>query len=151
MNNPGALNVKASVKTREHDSCREHCISREPPGYYFGRRVLLPECSCRWPWSGVLSTWISPRGCINKGMLDFLSEDQTMYCTKNHYWSERNKMEKPSDEPPPDQEHRPGFQAAQAHRARLIARSTISFGCLSLVKSVFVFVYRFFSNSFILK
>ena len=82
MNNAGALNVKASVKTREHDSCREHCISREPPGYYFGKRVLLPECSCRWPWSDVLSTWTSPRDCINKGMLDFLSEDKTVYCTK---------------------------------------------------------------------
>ena len=43
----GALNVKAGVKTREHDSRREHCISREPPGYYFGERVLLPECSSR--------------------------------------------------------------------------------------------------------
>ena len=42
-NSPRALNVKVSVKTREHDSCREHCISREPPGYYFGKRVLLPE------------------------------------------------------------------------------------------------------------
>ena len=82
-NSPGALNVKASVKTREHDSCREHCISREPLGYYFWKRVLLPECSCRWPWSDVLSAWTSPRGCIIKReMLDFLSEDKTMYCTK---------------------------------------------------------------------
>ena len=24
-------------------------MSREPPGYYFGKRVLRPECSCRWP------------------------------------------------------------------------------------------------------
>ena len=44
-NSPGALNVKAGVKTREHDSRREHRMSREPPGYYFGKRVLLPECS----------------------------------------------------------------------------------------------------------
>ena len=43
MNSPGALNVKAGVKTRKHDSRREHCMSREPPGYYFGKRVLLPE------------------------------------------------------------------------------------------------------------
>ena len=47
-NSPGALNGKAGVKTREHDSRREHRMSREPPGYYFGKRVLLPECSCRW-------------------------------------------------------------------------------------------------------
>ena len=32
-NSPGALNVKADVKTREHDSHREHRMSREPPGY----------------------------------------------------------------------------------------------------------------------
>ena len=48
-NRPGALNVKAGVKTREHGSRREHRMSREPPGYYFGKRLLLPECSCRWP------------------------------------------------------------------------------------------------------
>ena len=81
-NSPGALNVKASAKTREHDCCREHCISREPLGYYFGKRVLFPECWSRWPWSDVFSTWTSPRGCINKGVLDFLSGDKTMYCTK---------------------------------------------------------------------
>ena len=33
MNSPGALNTKAGVKTREHDSRREHCIPREPPGH----------------------------------------------------------------------------------------------------------------------
>ena len=48
-NSPGALNVKAGVKAREHDSRREHSMSREPPGYYFGKRVLLPECSSRCP------------------------------------------------------------------------------------------------------
>ena len=89
-----------------------------------------------------------PRGCIKRGMLDFLSEDKTI---RNYYWSEQNKTEKPSDEPPTDQEHRPGVRADQAHRARLIARSTISFGCLSLVKSVFVLVSCFFFNSSILK
>ena len=68
-------------------------------------------------------------------------------CTaRNCYWSERNKTEKPSDGPPTDLEHRPGVRADQAHRARLIARGTISFDCLSLVKSVFVFVYCFFEE-----
>ena len=42
-NSPGALKVKAGVKTREHDSRRKHCLSRELPGYYFGERVLRPE------------------------------------------------------------------------------------------------------------
>ena len=155
---PGALNVKAGVKTREHDSRREHCLSREPPGHYFGERVLLPECSSRWLWSDVFSTWTPSRGCINDGMLEFVSDEKTRLCTvRNYYWSERfiarNKTEKPSDEPPTDQEHRPGDRADQAHRAQLIARSIISFGCLSLVKSVFVFVYCFkkILNSFIFK
>ena len=148
MNSPGALNVKSNVKTREHDSRREPCISREPPGYYFGERVSLHECSSRWPWSDVFSTWtLLPGASINKGMLDFLSEEKTMCCTKlllerSVYCQEQDG--KPPDEPPTDQEHRPGDRADEAHRARLIARSIISFGCLSLVKSVFVFVYHFF-------
>ena len=143
-NSPGALNVKASVKTREHDFCREHCISREPLGYYFGKRVLLPECSSRWPWSDVFPTWILlPGAASRRGYWIFFL--RTRLCTaRNYYWSERNKTEKPSDEPPTDQEHRPGVRAGQTHRARLIARSTISFGCLSLVKSVFVSVSCFF-------
>ena len=83
-------------------------------------------------------------------MLDFLSEEKTRLCAvlNYYYWSERfiasNKTEKPSDESPTDQEHRPGDRADQAHSAQVIARSTISFGCLSLVKIVFVFVYCFF-------
>ena len=81
MNSPGALNVKEGVKTRKHDSRRENCMSREPPGYYFGKRVLLPECSSRWPWSDEYSTLTSPRGCISKGVLDFLPEEKTMCCT----------------------------------------------------------------------
>ena len=86
----------------------------------------------------------------SKGMLDFLSEENTRLCTvRNYYWSEQNKTEKPSDEPPTNQEHRPGVRADQAHRARLIARSTISFGCLSLVKSIFVFVFCFFNRFFL--
>ena len=79
MNSPGALNVKAGVKTRELDSRGEHCMSRESPGYYFGKRVLLPECSSRWSWSDVFSTCTSPRSYINKGMLDLLFEE--MYKT----------------------------------------------------------------------
>ena len=139
-NSPRALNVKAGVKTLEHDSRREHRMSREPPGYYFGKKVLLPECSSRWPWSDVFSAWTFPRGCINKRDAGFSL--RTRLCTaRNYYWSERNKTEKPFDEPPTDQEHRLGDRADQAHRAQLIARSIISSGCLSLVKSVFAFVY----------
>ena len=82
-------------------------------------------------------------------MLDFLSEENTRLCTvRNYYWSERffarNKTEKPSDKSPTDQEDRPGDRADQAHSAELITISIISFGYLSLVKSVFVFIYCFF-------
>ena len=88
-----------------------------------------------------------PRGCINKGMLDFLSEENTVCCTKlllERRFIARYNTEKPSDEPPTDQEHRPRDRADQAQRAQLIARSIISFGCLLLVKSVSVFVFCFF-------
>ena len=150
---PRGLQCKAGVKTREHDSCREHRLSREPPGYSFGKRVLLPECSCRWPslerralhfdfFHGAAS---SREGC----WILFL---RTRLCsTRNYSWSEQNKTEKPSDEPPTDQEHRSGVRADQAHRARLIARSTICFGCFSLVKSVFGFVVCLYNSSNFLK
>ena len=145
---PRVLNVKSGVKTREHDSRREHCISREPPGYFFEERVFLPECSSRWSWSDVSSTWTLFLGAAStKGCWTFFL--RTRLCTvRNYYWSERfiarNKTEKPSDEPPTDQEHRSGDRADQAHRAQLIARSIISFGCLLLANSVLVFVYCFF-------
>ena len=147
MNNPGALNIKEGVKTREHDSRREHCILREPPGYYFRERILLPQCSSRRPWSDMFSTWnLLPGAASTKGCWTFFL--RTRLCTvQNYHWSEwfiaRNKAEKPSDEPPTDQEHRSRDRADQAHRTQLIARSIIFFGCLSLVKSVLVFVYCF--------
>ena len=61
----------------------------------------------------MFSTWIPPRGCISEEMLDFRFEENTRLCTvRNYYWSERfvarNKTEESSDEPPTDQEHRPG-------------------------------------------
>ena len=82
-NSPGALNVKADVKTREHDFRCEHRMSREPPGYYFGKRVLLPECSCRWLSSDVLSARTPPRGCINRdaGFSFWGQEDYVLHGT----------------------------------------------------------------------
>ena len=126
-NSSGALNVKAGVKTREHGSRREHLMSREPPGYYFGKRVLIPEYSCRWSSleRRVVHLELPPQVAYTR-MLEFLF-------LSYYYWSEQNKTEKPSDEPPTDREHRPGVRADQAHRARLIARSSISYGYLSLV------------------
>ena len=122
-------------------------MSREPPRYYFGKRVLLPECSCRWPsLERRVVHFDFSHGAASTGMLEFLFLRTRLYTARSYYWSEQNETEKPSDEPPTDQEHMPGVRADQAHRARLIARSIISYGCLSLVKSVFVFVYCFFEK-----
>ena len=89
-----------------------------------------------------------PGATSTKGCWIFFSRKR-LCAIRNYYRSERrfiarNETEKSSDEPPTDQEHRPGDRADQAHRARLIARSITSFSCLSLVKSGFVFVYCFF-------
>ena len=139
------LEYKAGVKPREHDSRREHRMSREPPEYYFGKRVLLPECSCRWPsverrvvhfdYSHGAASIIRDAGIF------FLRT--RLYTARSYFWSEQNETERPSDEPTTEQEHRPGVRADQAHRARLIARSITSLGCLSLVKSVLGLVVCF--------
>ena len=67
-----------------------------------------------------------------------------MHCCTKLLLERAEQDGEPSDEPPTDQEHRPGVRANQAHRARLIARSITSLGCLSLVKSVFGFCCLFF-------
>ena len=74
-----------------------------------------------------------------------------IHCTVPNYWSEQliagNKTEKPSDEQPTDQEHRPGDRANQAHRVQLTARSIISFGCLIVGEISFrLFCLLFFEN-----
>ena len=58
-NSPGGLKNESKCKTREHDSPREHCLSKEPPGYEFGEKVLRPECTSRWLWNDAFSTWTS--------------------------------------------------------------------------------------------
>ena len=86
------------------------------------------------------------QGLHGRGMLDLLCEEKTL-CTVRSYWSEQliagNKMEKSSDEPPTDQEHRPGDRADQAHRVQLTARSIISFGCLIVGEFRFRFCLLF--------
>ena len=127
-NSPGALNAKAGVKTREHDSRREHRMSREPPGYYFGKRVLLPECSCRWPsLERRVVHFDFSHGAASSGMLEFLFLRTRLYTARSYYWSEQNETEKPSDEPPTDQEHRPGARADQAHQSRGAPPPTAAF------------------------
>ena len=152
MNHPGALNVKASVKTREHDSCRasastayqESCLGTTSGKGYYTPNVRVDGLGATCSPLGLL-----PGAASTKGCWIFFLRKRLCAVRNYYYWSERrfiarNKTEKPSDEPPTDQEHRPGDRADQAHRTRLIARNIISFGCLSLVESVFVFVYCFF-------
>ena len=146
-NSLGALNVKAGVKAREHDSRRKHCIQEIRLGTtsakgYYSLNIRVDGLGATCSPLGLLPGAASTKGCWTF----FL---RTRLCTvRNYYWSEqfiaRNNTKKPSDEPPTDQEHRSGDRADQAHRAQLIARSIISIGRLSLVKSVFVFVYCFF-------
>ena len=96
----------------------------------------------------MFSTWALLPGAASTKKCWIFFLWKRLCAVRNYYWSEwviaRNKTEKPSNEPPTDQEHRPGDRADQAHRAQLIVRSIISFGCLSLVKSVLVFVCCFF-------
>ena len=152
-NSLAALNVKAGVKTREHDSRRKHCISREPSGYYFGKGYYSPNVRVDDLGATCYSLGLLPGAASTKGCWIFFLRKR-LCAVRNCYWSEqfiaRNKTKKPSDESPIDQEHRPGDRADQAHRAQLIARSIISSGCLLLVKS-FSFLFTVFSDISILK
>ena len=145
---PRGLEYKAGVRTREHGSRREHRMSREPPGYYFGKRVLRPECSCRWPSLERRAVHFDfSYGAASTGMLEFLFLRTRLYTARSYYWSEQNETEKPSDEPPTDREHRPGARADQAHRSRGAPSATAG---LSLV-SLFGSVVCFYNSSNILK
>ena len=88
---------------------------------------------------------------MDRGMLDLLCEEKAP-STVRRYWSEQfiaeNKTEKTSNEPPSDQEHKPGDRADQARRVQLTA-SIILFGSLifrGTQKSIFVFVYCSFEK-----
>ena len=77
-------------------------MSREPPGYYFGKRVLPPECSCRWPSLERRAVHFDfSHGAASSGMLEFLFLRTRLYTARSYYWSEQNETEKSSDEPPP--------------------------------------------------
>ena len=93
-------------------------MSREPPGYYFGKRVLFPECSCRWPSLERRAVHFDfSHGAASAGMmLEFLFLRTRLYTARSYYLNEQNETEKPSDETPTDREHRPGARADQAHR-----------------------------------
>ena len=51
----------------------------------------------------------------------------------------RTRLEKPSDEPPTDREHRPGDRADQAHRSRGAPSATAGLSLVSLFGSVVCF------------
>ena len=148
MNSPGALNVKAGIKTREHDSRCEHCISREPHGYYFGERLLLPECSSRWLWSDMFSTWtLLPGAASTKGCWTFFLRKRPCAVRTTTGASGLlpgiRRRNHPTSRPPIKST---GLEIELTKRAlpSQSRGSIISFGYLSFVKSVFVFVYCFF-------
>ena len=126
---PRGLEYKAGVRTREHDFRREHRMSREPPGYYFGKRVLLPECSCRWPSLERRAVHLDfSHGAASSGMLEFLFLRTRLFTARRYCWNEQNETEKPSDKPPTDQEVR-----SSSRPSAPITRSTTCYGCLPLV------------------
>ena len=57
-------------------------MSREPPGYFFGEGITPRMFESMALERRVVHLDSPPRGCISKGMLDFLSEGKTMYYTK---------------------------------------------------------------------
>ena len=143
MNSPGALNVKlGSTILAASTAYQESRLGTTSGRGYYSPNVRVDGLGATCSPLGLLPGAASTEGCWTF----FLRK--RLFAVRNYYWSERfiarNKTEKQSDEPPTDQEDRPGDRADQAHRAQLIARSIISFGCLSLVKSVFGFVYCFF-------
>ena len=86
-------------------------MSRESPGYYFGKRVLFPECSCRWPSLERRAVHFDfSHGAASTGMLEFLFLRTRLYTARSYYWSEQNETEKPSDEPLTDREHMAGLE-----------------------------------------
>ena len=114
-------------------ACQESRLGTTSGKGYYSPNVQVDGLGATCSPLGLLPEAASTEGCWI-----FFLRTRRLCTARNYYWSEQNKTEKLSDEPPTDQEHRPGDRADQAHRARLIARSIISYGCLSSVKSVFV-------------
>ena len=134
-NSLGALNMKAGEKLVSTILAASTAFQESRLGTTSGRGYYSRMFESMALERRVLHLDSPPRGCINKGVLDFLSEDKTMYCTKLLLERAVHCQE---------QDRETIRRADQAHRARLIVRSIISFGCFSLMKSVFVFVYCFF-------
>ena len=143
----GALNLKAGEKFVSTTLAASTAYQESRMGTTSGKGYYSPNVRVDGLRATCSPLGLLPRAATTKGCWTFFL--RKILCTvRNYYWSERfiarNKTEKTPDEPPADKEHRPGDRADQAHRAQLIARSIISFGCLSLVRSVFVSVYCFF-------
>ena len=78
---PGTLKVKAGEKLVS-TTLAASTACQESRGYYFGERVLRPECSSRWLWSNVYSTWTSAgemHGQTGAECFCFFCEENTLY------------------------------------------------------------------------
>ena len=147
MNSPEALNMKAGEKLVSTILAASTAFQESRLGTNSGKGCYSPNVQVDGLGATCFPLGVLPGAASTKGCWTFFLRKR-LCAARNYYWSERfiarNETEKPPDEPPTDQDHRPGDRADQAHRAQLIVRSIISFGCLSLVKSVSVFVYCFF-------
>ena len=74
------LERESKCRPREHDSRREHCLSKEPRGYWFGKRVLRPNV--RADGFGATRFRLRPLlgSCMDTGVLDVFV--RKIYCTK---------------------------------------------------------------------
>ena len=131
-NSPGALKVKAGVKLvstvlAASAACQESHLGITSGNGYYTPNVRADDFGATCSRLGPLPRAV-PKGC----WICFGREIH--FCTVRSFWREHfivgNKTEKSSDEPPIDQEHRPGDRADQAHRVQLTARSIISLDCL---------------------
>ena len=82
MNSPGALNVKPSVKLVSTILAASTAYRESRLGTTSGKGITPRMFESMALERRVLHLDSPPKGCINKGMLDFFSEEKTMCCTK---------------------------------------------------------------------
>ena len=110
-NRPGALNVKAgetlvSTILAASTACQQSRLGTTSGKGYYSPNVRVDGLGATCSLLGLLPGAASTKGCWTFFLRKILRT------VRNYYWSERfivrNKTEKTSDEPPTDQEHRPG-------------------------------------------
>ena len=110
INIPGALNVKEGVKLVSTILAVSTAYQESRLGITSGKGYYSPNVRVDGLGATCSSLGLLPEAAPTKGCWAFFLRKR-LYAVQNYYWSERfiarNKTEKPSDEPPTDQEHRP--------------------------------------------